>query len=193
MTDERSEHQRLFFGLPVPEAYHRPLLVVRDGCGLPASARPQTADNLHLTLVFLGAVDRRQRLCALSAAASIALPPFSIELNQIGHWARPQVLWAAPSAIPVGLKALFGTLQQRLLGCGFNAEQRSYQPHLTLARKLRHYAGATTMPAVRWPVTHFCLYRSLSTANGVRYREIARWPLSAGNRSQEDLDGNNAT
>jgi len=173
----QSDRQRLFFGLSVPDPQRRALRSVRDACTRHTGAHPVAAENFHLTLVFLGSTNAEQRHCIQRAATGITTPGFHIDIDHIGYWSRPQVLWAAPSVIPASLSKLVQGLQQHLVGCGFTPEQRRYRPHLTLARRVHAYTDDVSMEPLDWSVTHFHLYRSISTASGIRYRVIASWPL----------------
>ena len=169
--------QRLFFGLPLPHAACVALQSVGQSLSLPDTARPSLPQNYHVTLVFLGSVSERQLACAQRAADPVQVRSFPLQIDHIGHWPRPQVLWAAPSAPPDGLLQLVATLQRNTMLCGFEPEQREYRPHVTLARRVRGFDGPRKMPGIAWQAQQFHLYRSRPTADGVRYHPIAAWPL----------------
>jgi len=175
-----SPDQRLFFGLALPEATRSALQAASEQASLPPTARASLPQNYHMTLVFLGQVSAGQLPCVERAAARIHLPGFQLQLDQLGHWPRPQVLWAAPSAPPGALQQLVTALQQQLLVCGFKPEQRPYRPHVTLARRLRHFDGPSVLKTVAWQARQFHLYRSNPAPDGVRYHPIRSWSLAAG-------------
>ena len=171
--------ERLFFGLALPGAARDSLQATCKQLVLPSTARPSLPQNYHLTLVFLGQVSARQLPCVKHAAGHVRSQELQLRLDNLGHWPRPQVLWAAPSAPPEALQHLVDALQQQLHLCGFKPEQRRYRPHVTLARRLRSFNGPTELEAITWHARQFHLYRSSPTPDGVRYHPIHTWPLSA--------------
>jgi 2'-5' RNA ligase len=172
-----SARQRLFFAL-WPDADARnafaQLARAHQACG---RGRPVAAENIHLTLEFLGAVEARFRLCAERAAQSLSIPAFELEFNRLGHWPRPRVLWSAPERTPQPLASLVTTLRKALVECGHEPDSRQFRAHVTLARKVRGPVDATLHTPVCWPVSQFYLMASESTEQGVRYRPLNRWPL----------------
>ena len=59
-------------------------------------------------------------------------------LDEIGHWPKPQILWAGPSSAPGDLPQLHTRLGDGLNALGFETEARAFRPHVTLARKVRN-------------------------------------------------------
>ena len=99
-------------------------------------ARPVPADQLHLTLRFVGDVDGatfqdiREQLRELSA------PPISLSISGVGHFpprGQPRVLWAGVE--PSGELIILRNKVNRILKlCDISPEQRKFHPHITLAR-----------------------------------------------------------
>lgn len=170
--------QRLFFALWPPPDLVRPLaaLVRRH---TPAQARRMDAGNLHITLAFVGAVTADTRACLEQAAASVRGEAFELVLERIGTWPGPGILWLAPDRCPPALQRLALDLQQALQPCGYVPEQRPYQPHVTLARKLKGVVPATIISPLHWPVRDFVLVDSVTGPAGPRYQVLARWRLAA--------------
>ena len=95
--------------------------------------------SIHLTLKFLGdiAVDKIGEITKAMEESAQRITPFHLEVKELGVFPdlrRIQVVW-------VGMKGeveKLGQLQQRiesnLAYLGFAPEQRSFTPHLTLAR-----------------------------------------------------------
>lgn len=142
-----------------------------------SGGRPVTSRNLHLTLAFLGAVDRAglERVRGLELSA---LSPFELVLDRLGYWRRQRVLWLGCETIPPPLGALERALWQRLGALGFRREARPFVPHLTLCRKAR--AVEDRVRPVVWGVARFALVESVPDDRGVRYEPRAFWPLTAG-------------
>ncbi len=190
--------QRLFFALWPDGDTQSALARLAKACLPCGSGRLIAAQNLHLTLAFLGPVDAGTRECAERAAASLRASAFELEFRRLGYWPRPRLLWSAPERTPEGLTMLESMLRNALAACGHEPESRPFRAHITLARKLRDPVGETihasarasssiapgiALPRpsldspIRWSVSDFHLVASDTLANGARYRPLASWPL----------------
>ena len=167
--------RRLFFAL-WPDAAVRARLarVARDI----DQGRRMDADNLHITLYFLGNTTAGAQACVEQAAETVTGQPFELTLTEIGHWPRPQVVWLGPQEIPPPLLDLYTGLVSAIRPCGFEPERRAFHPHVTLARKVRRLQQAPTVEPIVWRVEDFCLVESRTTPAGVRYEVLRHWPLS---------------
>jgi 2'-5' RNA ligase len=173
--------RRLFFALwPGPEALaaaaaavHR---LVPHGTG-----RPQRPDQLHLTLEFLGGVPEPRLVSVLEAGTAVAgsATPFEILLDRLEHWQRPQVLCLTASVVPEPLVALVRSLRAALAVRGFEPEERSFKPHLTLARKMRMPPSAESTESLRWAAHEYSLVESITGPEGSRYERLSTWPMRA--------------
>ena len=171
--------QRLFFALWPDEVVRQRLVEIAAAVGVSHSGRLIPADNLHITLVFLGALDNMRRQCAEQVAAGIRGERFTLVLDQIGYWSRPRILWAGASRIPDALLGLVGELQIGLTSCGITPEDRPYQAHATLMRKVdRHPAPLVAPDPIVWDVERFWLVESVPGNKGVLYRPLVSWPLA---------------
>ena len=170
--------ERLFFALwPDPELSRRlhqlAAKILRAGDG-----RRVAAENIHLTLAFLGSVAAPFRECAEQAAAAVRAKAFTLTLEQIGCWSKTGILWAGPMQIPEPLLFLARELTAGLADCGYVPEKRPYAAHLTLARKVRRCAPPTAIEPLAWEVRRFCLMRSRLDAGGAHYETVREWELS---------------
>lgn len=171
------EAQRLFFAI-WPEPLLQQRLAQVAATLLPnAAGRRVREDYLHCTLVFLGAVEAAQRLCLEDAAAQVRVAPFSLTFDRFGYFRRPQVAWLGCTAPPMALQALVTGLRNAAALCGFTPEQRPYEVHLTVARKLRRDPGRLPFMPMVWPVKQFVLMESYSEPDGAHYRPIRFWDL----------------
>ncbi len=173
----RPARRRLFFAL-WPDDPVRPALFRWQTHNLTADVRWQHRADLHITLHFLGMVDAARIDALRGLGAGIAAVPFTLVLDSVGHWARPQVLWAGPSSVPGDLLDLHRRLGDGLAGLGMAPETRSYQPHVTLARKVRGAPLARPLQPLTWLVREFALVES-RPGDAPRYHPVARWPLAA--------------
>lgn len=166
---------RLFLALWPDAAVVRQILALRrELFGDRAPGRPVAADNLHITLQFLGQTEAGQLDCIRQAASGIRFPAFDLVLDHLGHWPRPRVLWLGCHQVPTPLTALVQDLNAGLSGCGFTPEARPYHPHLTLQRKVR-LAEAREIAPIHWRVESFVLAQSNTLPEGVQYQLLERW------------------
>ena len=173
----REKRKRLFFAL-WPDARVRQSLVQIASRSLKRRGRAVPAENLHLTLAFLGAVPAAGQRCMENVADKLTVGAFEMVFTHLGHWPRPRVIWSGCEATPEALSALVGGLRAGMLRCGLEPEIRPYRAHLTLARKA---SVAPTFGAghdlVEWLVRDFHLVESKTLSSGARYEILRSWPL----------------
>jgi RNA 2',3'-cyclic 3'-phosphodiesterase len=134
---------RLFVALEIPSAVRENLaalineLRAADLPSLKNRARWVRAENLHVTLKFIGHVDAG-KLDAICAALTGVRSDAAVELRFHGlgffpNDRRSRVLWAGAEGSP-NLAALAGEIDARLSKLEIPSETRDFSPHLTLAR-----------------------------------------------------------
>lgn len=174
---------RLFVAIRPPSEIRNQLLDLMEGVN---GARWQDDDQLHLTLRFIGEVERPQAEDVAAALGSIHQPRFELALSGIGSFDRrgqAVTLWAGV-APHEPLKALHKKVDQACLRAGVEPDRRAYLPHITLARLGRSSAPIASLLESRgglssppFPVDSFCLYESRLSAAGAAYSVIERYPL----------------
>lgn len=168
--------------MPPPPAVRDALLAAMGGV---AGARWQRDDQLHLTLRFVGEVDRHGAQDIAAALGGVHHPGFDLTLTAPGVFdkrGRVDTLWigVAPFA-PVA--ALHHKVDAALRRVGVPPDTRAYRPHITIARFGREQAGAEGfVPAVPlagtgFGVDHFALYESTLGHDGADYRIVERYSL----------------
>ena len=176
MTDRAA---RLFFAAwPAPaiqQALGKLALELQPACG----GRAVPARSIHVTLVFLGDVERGRvpRLEAL--AASISAPRFQLDVDRVQYWRHNRIVWGGVAECPAAMLALVGQLETGVAGEGIRVEQRPYVPHVTLLRNARQAPAHAHVRAVAWPVGGFALVESVARDRGRAYEVLREWPLSA--------------
>jgi 2'-5' RNA ligase len=173
MTNEHT--LRLFFALPCPPALAEAIGSWRDQQCL--GGRPVVQANLHLTLAFLGSQPAAQLDGLKQLGGHLRADAFMLRLDQlqtIGHGFACLI----PNQVPPPLSQLVEQLHAGLSTHGFALDSRPFLPHMTLSREAQVQSTAKP-PSFDWRVEHFGLFVSESTPNGVRYRELERWPLTA--------------
>ncbi len=173
---------RLFAAIRPPELIRDQLIDLMDGG---EELRWQSEEQLHLTLRFMGPVERPQAEDIAAALGGIGGQPFELRLAGVGRFAqrRGGALWAGV-APKEPLAKLAAKIDRACVAAGLEPERRAYHPHVTLARWkgpepdlasfLRANAGLTSEP---WPVTVFTLYESHLLREGAHYEAIAEYLL----------------
>ena len=151
----------------------------------------ERAEKMHLTLKFLGEIER-SRIDALSQAAERAaksVAPFDLAIAGTGSFPPrgvPRVLWLGVADASGGLTGLQKRLEDECAGEGFPREKRSFHPHLTIAR-LRTPQGAQRLAALHqemgfeamvFYITELVVMRSELGPGGSRYTELSRHRLN---------------
>ena len=144
------------------------------------TGRAVNADNLHITLAFLGSTPVERLCCIEEALAGVEMPGFTLQLDRLGHWRKPQVLWVGSETIPAPLTSLVDTVTMAASHCGSQLDTRPFQAHLTLFRKVRKLPrDMPDMTSIQWPVVSFALVESDTAASGVCYKVLKTWPLTS--------------
>lgn len=135
---------RLFIALGYSPEERAALAQARDeAVSRLRKATPTAAENLHMTLVFLGMLSAETEVQvaeAMAAAASHA-GPVSVTLGDLGAFSRRRgsIIWRGV-AKESGLLDLQGDLVRELRLRGWEpGEERPFTPHVTLARGARPY------------------------------------------------------
>ncbi|MFN3945207.1 MAG: RNA 2',3'-cyclic phosphodiesterase [Allosphingosinicella sp.] len=174
---------RLFAAVALPRSVRETLLSLMGGV---SGARWQDEDQLHLTLRFIGEVDRHLAGDVHAALGTVHHPRFEIALAGLGTFDRrgqPETVWAGV-APHEPLKALHKKIDQAVQRVGVAPDRRAYLPHITLARLKRTSGpvheligtrGGVSGPA--FEVDAFCLYESRLTPDGAVYSIVERYPL----------------
>jgi RNA 2',3'-cyclic 3'-phosphodiesterase len=175
---------RLFVAIRPPSQVRDALLDLMGGI---SGARWQNEDQLHLTLRFIGEVDRHQAEDIHAALGSIHRQAFELALSGLGMFDRrgvPTTIWAGVSpAEPV--HTLHKKVDQAIARVGIAPDRRAFHPHITLAR-LGRDAGrpggflAQSATAVGEPfrVAGFSLYESRLMPDGAIHTELETYPLA---------------
>lgn len=140
------------------------------------NARAVPADQLHLTLKFIGEVDGVGFLDIQDALQEIRLPKFVMTLKGVGIFAPrgiPRILWAGIDPIhPV--VTLRNGIEKTLAAIDIPRDKKKFAPHLTLARlnncsgtRLHQFlAGNAFFQSSEFAIESFHLYSSKLTQKG---------------------------
>lgn len=177
MVTGSADTARLFFAVwPAPEV-QRALGEIARGARSECGGRAVAAENIHLTLVFLGNLPR-ERLAALEILGpTVRGRRFDLTVDRLEYWRHNRILWAGTSACPEALQALVSSLQEAVAGAEFRFDRRPYVPHVTLLRNARRAPMNERCSAVAWPVDGFALVESAPRERGRAYQVLRTWPL----------------
>ena len=175
---------RLFAAIRPPE-HIRDLLI--DAMDDSADFRWQDEKQLHLTLRFIGEVDRRVASDLADALGRIRAEPFAIRIGGVGRFEQRNsgTLWAQVEPREP-LAALASKVERKCQSIGLQPEHRAFHPHITLARwrgrRTREIAsflerrhGLMSEP---FEVDRFMLFESHLSRHGAHYEEVASYALA---------------
>lgn len=172
---------RLFVALRPPKGVRDLLINTMGGV---EGMRWQDAEQLHLTLRFVGEVDGNLAEDLAAALGIVRFPPFDLQLAGVGRFQqrRGGALWAGVRPREP-LAQLAAKIERMCQSVGLPPERRAFHPHITLARWtgraavqpfLERYAAFASEP---WPVDRFLLYESHLGRGGANYQAVATYPL----------------
>jgi len=203
LRPHEDETFRSFIAVPLGESVRR--LAEERICALRErpggdGVRWVRPENLHVTLRFLGNIERSivPELATAVHEEMAELAPFTAEIGEVRTFPpfsskrRPRVvvLDVGPEAALAELASAVGRAVQR---AGLDAEDRPFRPHLTLGRAKRsrraagfsHFfpeffpgrADLETSQGVSFEVTESVLFQSELLRSGARYTALERFPL----------------
>ena len=183
-------------GIPVSAAVAARIAALRDEFG-GGAVRWTPAENLHLTLKFLGDVDEA-RVGSMRAALRDVLSGisgFCARVKGLGVFPdarRPRVLWAGLAAADLARTA--GSVERALEPLGVEREKARFRPHVTIGRWRRPEPGGAGLreDLARWRDREFgefridavTLFRSTLRPAGAVYDALEVFPLDG---TQESL------
>jgi 2'-5' RNA ligase len=135
-------------------------------------------DNLHITLVFIGAVDSPRRMCLETRAGGVEGEAFELRLSRLGYFTRSGVIWLGPDQTPESARSLVDALNARLQVCDLRPERRVFSAHMTLFRKAVPAEFPSISDPIQWKVDSFFLVESQTRPEGVQYRVVRQFPLT---------------
>lgn len=177
--------RRLFIALELPEDSREALAAVATP--LPG-ARWLAAEQLHLTLAFLGNVDVETEQRLRHCLALIRVPSFGLRLHGVGVFGgrRPTVIWAGVEPDHEGLLTLHRQVHRTLEAVPITVDAARFRPHITLAR-LKEVPHHMLRPWLRTIQTrdfgvagcrHFSLFASTLGPAGAVHDLVERYTLT---------------
>lgn len=168
---------RLFVAIRPPEHVREQLTDLMEGV---PNLRWQDDEQLHLTLRFVGEVERPVAEDLAAALGRIRSDPFTLALHGVGKFEKHRhgALWAGVQP-KEQLKALAAKVDRACQSAGLEPERRAYHPHITLARWKGRAPGIEPfleqnggLDSDRWDVTEFILFESRLGHEGAHYEPV---------------------
>lgn len=180
---------RLFIGIPLPEQYKSLLAATShslDEC-LTSTVKWTRAENAHLTLQFLGHVEKDKVDEIRQALSKIQFTSFSLATDRIGcfpHLRKPRVVWLGLRKGIDECARLAAMVNEAMAEIGFNKEEREFRSHLTLGRVKRlmqdDWERILNDAETQWPeieISRFVLWESELTQEGPIYHVVEAFSL----------------
>ena len=187
---------RSFLAFELPEGIKKILVRISGEVrhsGL--DARWVKAENIHLTIVFMGHIktDDIGRLGEEVRNICSGYGPFNMAIKGVGCFPnrqRPRVLWIGVDGDIGQMSRFRDDLQKPLKAFGIKEERRQFKPHLTLARfRSTRKIGSPLEEILRVyealespyeTLSELSLFKSELKPEGAVYTKLKSWPLSGG-------------
>ena len=174
---------RLFVAIRPPSFIRDALIDVMEGV---PDLRWQSDEQLHLTLRFVGEVERPLAEDIASGLARVRVEGFALALAGVGEFEqhRRGALWAGVTPHE-HVKAVAAKIERACQAAGVEPEHRAFHPHITLARwsgrkpRLDSFLQAHGRLSSRpWQVGEFVLFESRLGRDGAHYDAVATYPFN---------------
>ena len=131
--------RRLFFALWPDNRQRDRLRDVINSVAKTVEGKAVDRRNWHITLVFIGEFPENRVPYLIERAAQIKVEPFRLSFDRLEFWPRPKVASLCTATVPSELQAIVDALNRVLLDLGLKPEDRTYRPHITVARNARPF------------------------------------------------------
>ncbi|PAU93360.1 RNA 2',3'-cyclic phosphodiesterase [Aliifodinibius salipaludis] len=175
---------RLFIAIPLREGVKRKLLDLRQPID---GMQWQSQEQMHLTLKFVGEVDKTTPSELRGELDNIVHPAFTMTITGIGYFPegkQPKVVWAGVKENTT-LQELHQKVEDHCEKMGIAPENRSYKPHVTIGRTKNTSKRTVTsfinqhkkfaIPDIS--VSEFVLYESKLHPDGARHYPLQTYSL----------------
>ena len=183
---------RAFLAIELGDGVRASLAALIGRCRkIPSKVSWVRPENLHLTLRFLGDIDRAalEHLAEGLAAPLQEVESFRVTVQGVGAFPnarKPGVIWAAVLRPPAPLMEAQALVEAAACAEGLEAERRKFVPHITLGRVRDRRASPGVTEAINrerdfeageFVVHAVSLFSSKLTAHAAIHRKLKGFPL----------------
>ena len=176
----------LFIAVSVPSTIAERLAAL--GGGIPGG-RQVPAENMHITLRYLGEIEAMLADEICEALAAVGHPAFTLCVSGVGYFGKrrdPRLLYAGVRPHD-DLVALHHKVEGLLLQLRVPPRERKYHPHITLARlknasprRIGDFVAANNLlESPPFEIRSFALHESHRRSDGSHYRMIQEYSLDS--------------
>lgn len=173
-----------FIGIKIPLPTARSLVEQRDSWNLSSHKRYPVAEDLHITLLFIGADPENEIMAAAEVLQDIAHPPIDLKITGTGYFGkkeRPRVVYGAIEDSD-SLNGLQDQIKTALSDFNLSPDNKPFVPHITVANKWAAKEPWSEIPALRpesFRAEEFSLFR-IEPAGMPRYVAVKTYKLKDG-------------
>lgn len=173
--------KRLFFALWPDDKTRRAIQEATRTLVQHCDGRPVPPENFHVTLAFLGHQpgDLLDDITAVARDILVGDLKLELELDKLGYWPKPRVVWLGSSGKSRSLDSLAASLWAGLEGLGVAPDKRALYPHITLCRKARRPPPLNLSRTLAWRADNFVLVQSVTAERGAQYTVLEQFPDSS--------------
>ncbi|AQQ52771.1 RNA 2',3'-cyclic phosphodiesterase [Planococcus lenghuensis] len=171
-----------FIGIRLPEETAASLALQRDSWRLRSHKQLPPAEDLHITLVYIGADPNDELPDVLQALEAVDMAAFEVTVSGAGTFgnpATPRVIYADVQENP-HLRELQRQVEAALEPFSLRPDKRPFVPHITLAKKWKGNDPLTeplTIGIERFTVSEFSLFQ-VHLDKRPRYEAVRTYELS---------------
>lgn len=162
---------RVFFALVINEKSKKRIYQLQTEKLKECGGKFTESSNFHLTLVFVGEVEKEKIKSLLDIANDENISSFSMMGKHIDCFQKKKkIIWIGVET-PTLIEEYVKRIEEKVRLLGFSIEKREYIPHVTLMR------GATTLPqntdaSVLIEFERLALMESVNIDEKLIYREV---------------------
>jgi 2'-5' RNA ligase len=177
-----AETERVFFALLPPEEIKKHIYNFVTSLATDDTIKIVPKDNYHITLLFLGDINKNIIPEIINKASCIKCPSFDLHLNTTGHFKKSKVLWLGTKSKSLEIEYLLDSLTKNLNSiASLNLPENNYNftPHITIFKKVfdidNHLPLKTNQISLTLRVEKFCLVKSIFEDHNFRYEILAEF------------------
>jgi len=188
---------RTFIAVELPEDIKRAIISVQDKLKASgADVKWVPAQNIHLTLKFLGEIDQDifEKISLIMEGTAGGTPPFEADIVSVGAFPKisyPRVIWIGIGLGDDKLQPIVKTLEEKIQELGIPKEERAFASHITIGRvrsnsgkeklveTLNKLEGCFNGERPRFKINKITLFRSYLSPKGPTYEILKEAILKA--------------